>query len=375
MEKESKLKIKLWQLIVVGIAILLCVVVSLVLLKKSNNKNDANVNTGNEQNIIEENKAKNEIIIPEESNTINDETMNNGEKIHEEESSVDVEENQEKIVDKKSFLKEYEGFYGDETEDYISIFYVDDTTIDVDFGEYRLGGIEGKNVKIDQYGKGYFSKDDIADVDITLKNGKVYLKIDGAEDTYFKEKRFKNMEFTKTSTNIVTREEILKEINKIIASNYSDINKDIFDVYSSTSNYLTLILKPTCYIYEYDKIVESKYFTVDDIDHYYTIDKTKGKFILLKDLFNNNSKKIEQINNYIKKEIESQKSKWNPAEFENVSWPYSEFKTLDDSDYFENYFLINENKNVVNIRCLPYPSETLRNVGDLWIEVPLNLFN
>lgn len=289
-------------------------------------------------------------------------------------------------------LKEYDGFYGNEYGASASVFFVNENTVDIDFNMYRFGGFYVENVKIDKNGIGKFHDNygDISDGIVRFTEGKVSFEAtDEEENEILKDENGNQIILEKKSTKVVTESELNKELQNCL-NDYNNINSEIFEA-ENGNKYIALKVKPTCYIlrsYEFEDEMQ-KYYNIDDDGHYYTIDKENRKFVTLADLYPD----MQKLNEYITNEIEKKKQNWKSTtleykfddeeDYEDIDnevyeetideWPYDDFEGIGKLDYFENYFKIDEKNQTVRIRVLDYPYEAVRELGEVWVDVPLSL--
>ena len=208
---------------------------------------------------------------------------------------------------------------------------------------------------------------DDAKVNLTIKDGKVKVEFN-------KELMVVGNVIEREKTNLIciTEEEKEKALKKLSESDFKNINEDVFEVIKDTENYLVVRFK--CYILKGEGYM--RYYSLEGSEgygmyKYYNIDKKNGKILNLNEIIKN----VDDLNEYIYKAMDEKKENWNFEE--DTQWPYyyQEFKGIGNPEYFENYFLVDEEKETIKIRCLGYPNEALRAVGDLCIEVPFEYFN
>ena len=272
-------------------------------------------------------------------------------------------------------LIEYDGYYSSDDPDInASVFYTDENTVEIALDIYRYGGFHAKNIRIDKNGIGKFYDEtgEISEGIVIFEEGKITIETaDEEQVSFLKDTNGNFVVLEKISTKIITETELNEEFKKAL-SDFNNINRDIFDV-EEGKKYITLNVKPTCYILNYYDTETDvyKYYSLEEEGHYYTIDKESKKYITLEDLYPD----LNLLNEYIVKKLEEKKKIWEstPNEYEIEEWPYYEFEGINSSEYFENYFKIDEQSNTVSIRVLDYPSEVFRNLGEIWVDVPLSL--
>ena len=222
-----------------------------------------------------------------------------------------------------------------------------------------------------------------AKVDVIITDNKLKLKFNKDMES------FNNViEKEKIDLKCITEAVKQKALNDILDSDFENINKDIFEVIHDTKNYLVVRVKSyicnehryTYYNIDGSDKKESVYYSYDiegsesiGMYKYYNIDKKNKKIVELDDI----TKRLDDLNVYIENSIDEKKKNWLSVETYWKVWPYEnhEFKGIGDPEYFENYFEINEDNNTVKIRCLGYPDEANRAMGDLCIDVPFRFFD
>ncbi len=268
-------------------------------------------------------------------------------------------------------IANYEGYWEDLVNGDSNLWIYDnkDGTIDFDYYKPRTDSKSATKVTINDKGVGEYTATDDSKGAIYLKENVVeleYVGMDGNKN---------NASFSKTSSKVISRRQLFEEIQKIIESNYKAINKDIFK-YEESPNYLTLSLADGCFIKANE--VNVSYEGIEFLRDDYIIDKKLGKLITLQDLLENDSKRIADVDNYIKGYLEIKKLEFERfCQLNNLSgeaWPYQEFNgVMDPYNYNSKYFSIDEtNKNVI-IKALSYPDEARKALGDLWIKVPFEV--
>ncbi len=188
----------------------------------------------------------------------------------------------------------------------------------------------------------------------------------------------------KVPVKAITQAERESYLQEVITKQFQEINQDVFEVVSDTPNYL--ILKIKAYILDNDYYyLEGSEST--QIAKYYHFDKNKKELLTLDSLLNHSEDNKKALNQYLKEAIEEKKQSWvlgtdpqwqekegvvNPHD--EKMWPYEEFQEIQTNGNYENYFFIDEEKQVVKIRCLPFPDYSQRKLGDICIDVPFSMF-
>lgn len=189
-------------------------------------------------------------------------------------------------------------------------------------------------------------------MDIIIKDNKINLVFNNNT----------NWEFKKVDVKCITEETKNDALANILYSNFSNIDKDIFEIVHDTENYLVVIVKSHVLVgntYETEGSLYGMY-------KYYNIEKKTKKILELNDIIKN----PDDLNKYIIDSIEANRDKWIAEGRDN----YREFERIGKYEWFENYFEIDEDRHMVKIRCLRYPCEVNRDIGDLNLDVPFSFF-
>lgn len=302
-----------------------------------------------------------------------------------EEIFIELNEKNKKI----EFIDGIYGVYGEDegamSRSVIDVFEgKDDNHIDIGVYYYRTAAFYIEDIKITSNKNGeitatkqikpneivwnYFVDDQNNEdpkLDVIIKDNKVMLRF----NRDLKELN-STLEGDKIDLKCITEEGKETALNNILRSNFKDINKDVFEVIYDTENYL--VVKVKSYIYSEDEFEKSYLKEGSEsvgMDKYYNIDKKDKEILELDDI----TKEMDDLNKYIKAEIKKKKEEWVNS---NLGvWPYNDFTEIEEFDYFENYFAIDEKNKIVKIRCLGYPNEAGRALGDMIIDVPFSFFD
>ena len=310
--------------------------------------------------------------------------------------------NNEEIVTKYNDIEFIDGIYGvygkddleksvvevfkgkDENHIDISAYFSEPNmvlfhVVDMEITENKDGEVKAtKLIGQDETAWDYFVKDqnlENARLDVLIKDNKINLKFNVKTDDFDKE-----IEKEKINIKAITEENKQKALENILISDFKNIDEEIFEVVHNTDNYLAVRVKS--YLYwespkgkDYGEFGErgfwkSYYIEGSDsigIGKYYNIDKKNKKILDLNDIIKN----VDDVNEYINKEIDKMHDKLE----ENEEWYYDEFLGIGAIKVFENYFLVEDDKNVVKIRCISHPYNLDKELDDLCIEVPFEYFN
>lgn len=197
------------------------------------------------------------------------------------------------------------------------------------------------------------NQSDYVQMDIIIKNNKMNL-IFNNNTTW---------EFEKVDVKCITEETKNNALANILDSNFKNINKDIFEIIHDTENYLVVSVK--------SNVLTDGRYELESCPPYgmyrcYNIEKKTKKILKLNDIIKN----LDDLNKYIIDSIEADRDKWIAEGRDN----YKEFEGIGKHEWFENYFEIDENKRIVKIRCLKYPCEANRGIGDLYLDIPFSFF-
>ncbi len=309
--------------------------------------------------------------------------------VHEEEEEEEDNSLQPSLV-KAEYMDDIFGIYGISNNTYISILPgKDDNHIDVSYFAIRAENFTIKDFPITKSNDGLINGKmtisnnvdgsellEGAEADLSIENGIVKVSFN-KNVLMFPQDASRNtmLEFEKVSEPILlegTKEKALAEIEE---SQGKAVNEEIFTVVSNTDNYL--ILKCERYLYSEDGYYREGN-SISDLTKYYSYSKKDNKFVTLEDIAGS---KMNDVNDYIKSEIEKMKSEWKKGKFngediENNTepWPYSEFEGIGKTTYLENYFLIDELNQIVRVRVLGYPDEARKALGDICVDVPFSCF-
>lgn len=307
------------------------------------------------------------------------------------ESNTEILENNESLLVKNEirFIDGIYGVYGKDNgnmnRDIIDVYKgKDDNHIDISVFNYGKIAVDVNDMEITRNKNGEViatksigPKEEIweildkeqylgdAKLEVTLKDNRIKLKfnkdlkvdVDGIQKVTEKEK---------VDLKVITEEEKQKVLNNILDSDFRKINEDIFEVIKDTPNYLVVRVK--CYVFFNEENI--RYYNIEGSESigmykYYNIDKRDRKVLELNDIIDSQY----ELNEYVRNEINEKHEKWDKEQ--NKKWEYNEFERIGEPEFFENYFLVDEEKKVVKIRCLGYPNEIS---GDLCVDVPFKFF-
>lgn len=281
------------------------------------------------------------------------------------------------------FLDNMYGVYGDIHESEVEVFPgKDDRHIDLSIFMYRDFWDEINDIEItkDKDGtitgyKEFSDKDSLGEnkLNLTIKNNRISLVF----DKELKPVKTNVIEKVKDRTKCITQQEKQRAINMVLEANCKNIDSEVFETIKDTDNYLVLRIKNYVYQEEERENFVYKAYVKEGYGHnsmskYYNFDKRQNKLLELSDLYQKDATQLKRVNDFITSEIEDKKTQLVGSEYKE--WPYQAFTSLGEPDYFENYFMIDEDKRIVKIRAVSYLIEACRSAGDLCIDVPFSIF-
>ncbi len=188
-------------------------------------------------------------------------------------------------------------------------------------------------------------------------NGSLNLKTTFVELDYTEDETGSShsISFEKLSKKTVTRRELFGEIQRIINSNYQNIDPTIFRI-KNGKEFLLLNMVPTCYVENRER--KSTYNGIDYFRDVYTIDKVSNKLVSISDVIPD-EKHVKDTDAYIKDFLNRKKAQ---AELSGDTWNYADtfLGILSPYNIYSKYFYVDEENYTVSIQIY----------DDLWCNVP-----